>query len=417
MARADSDIHALIRRQFRSNLPEHLGVAVSGGGDSMALLYLLHDCFADLGVGLYVATVDHGLRPEVQQEAALVAEAAQSLGARHDVLQWRDHPAGGNLQEEARRARYALLINWARSHDLTTLALGHTADDQAETLLMRLGRAAGVSGLAAMPRSRAQDGISLVRPMLDITRAQLRDYLRAKNVTWAEDPSNSDTRFERVRIRQAMEALAPIGLTVDRLASVAHNLGAAREALDWYTFLAARDMVEVRDEALVVDSRLFRTLPDEIAHRLLVRAFQWIAGGDHPPRRDPMGLAKLAIRQGGSFTLAGCRIVSRAKRSWITRELKPLAKMAVAPGAVWDRRWRVYGGDATGCEIRALGVAGLKTCAALRDRTIPTPVLETTPAVWRGDDLVAAPLAGQANGWRAEPVRKAEEFFASLLSH
>ncbi|MFS4582286.1 tRNA lysidine(34) synthetase TilS [Phaeobacter sp. C3_T13_0] len=414
------DIHAIVQEQFRSALPARLGVAVSGGGDSMALLHLLHECFADVGVEICVATVDHGLREASAEEAEMVAGVAAKLGLSHDILQWRDHPVegqSGNLQEQARNARYGLLTSWARLNGISVVTLGHTADDQAETLLMRLGRSAGVSGLAAMPRSRAIDGVMLLRPLLEVTRNELRQFLRDRDWHWIEDPSNDDTRFERVRVRQAMEALEPLGLTVDSLAAVARNMAAAREALDWYTFLAARELVEVHIGAIVLDQRQFRTLPDEIAHRLLVRAVQWVTGAVYPPRRGPMGEAKDAVRHGGSFTLGGCRLVTRGQRTWVCRELKPVADEVTAPGKIWDQRWRIFGGDVQSYEVRALGPKGLQYCPDWRSVEVPAAVLEGTPAVWKGDELIAAPLAGNGNGWSAELVQDSEEFFTALLSH
>ncbi|UWR49697.1 tRNA lysidine(34) synthetase TilS [Phaeobacter inhibens] len=420
MTRPDRDILAIVQEQFRSALPARLGVAVSGGGDSMALMHLLHECFADVGVEICVATVDHGLRPTSGDEAQMVAGAAAKLGMAHDILQWCDRPTtgqAGNLQEQARNARYALLTSWAQLNDISTVALGHTADDQAETLLMRLGRSSGVSGLSAMSRSRAMEGVTLLRPLLEVTREELRAYLRARECCWVEDPSNEDARFERVRVRQAMEALEPLGLTVERLAAVARNMGAAREALDWYTFLAARDMAEVRDGAIVIDQRQFRTLPDEIAHRLLVRSVQWVSGAVHPPRRDPMIKARDAVRHGGSFTLGGCRMITRAQRTWICREYKPVAEEVALPGKIWDQRWRVFGGEVQDHEVRALGPAGLLHCPDWRQAEVPGAVLQATPAVWKQDELIAAPLAGNGNGWTAELVQNSEEFFTALLSH
>ncbi|MFV1462605.1 MULTISPECIES: tRNA lysidine(34) synthetase TilS [unclassified Phaeobacter] len=418
--RRDRDILAIVQEQFRSALPERLGVAVSGGGDSMALMYALHECFADLGVEICVATVDHGLRASSGEEAQMVADVAAKLGLAHDILQWVDRPSAqqaGNLQEQARNARYTLLTAWAQLNDIPVVALGHTADDQAETLLMRLGRSSGVSGLAAMPRSRAIEGITLLRPLLEVTREELRGYLRERGGQWVEDPSNEDLRFERVRVRQAMDALAPLGLTVQRLAAVARNMGAAREALDWYTFLAARDMAEVRDGAIVIDQRQFRTLPDEIAHRLLVRSVQWVSGAVHPPRREPMVQAREAVRRGGSFTLGGCRMITRKQRTWVCREYNPVADEMTRPGRLWDGRWRVFGGEVKDHEVRALGSDGLQHCPDWRSAEVPGEVLHATPAVWRGGELVAAPLAEFGNGWSAELVQNSEEFFTALLSH
>lgn len=417
MTEAGRDIPALVRSQFRSALPAKLGIALSGGGDSMALMHLLHDCFGSGEVQLFAATVDHGLRPGSADEAAAAGAAAARLGIPHEVLHWADRPQDGNLQAQARAARYELLCGWARQHGIPVLALGHTADDQAETVLMRMARASGVTGLSGMAARRTHKGVTLLRPLLDVTRSELRRYLEARGVDWAEDPSNEDTRFERVRVRKALEHLAPLGLTPEVLAGVARNMSKAREALDWYVFLAARDLAHVQAGAVVLCQRKFRTLPVEISHRLLVRAVQWVSGAAYPPRRVPMEKAVQAARNGSSATLAGCHLVSTAKQVWVCREYNAVNGVTALPGQLWDGRWKIFGGDAKGCEVRALGRQGLAQCPDWRATGVPGPVLEGTPAVWRGARLAAAPAAGLANGWSAETAGSEEEFFASLLSH
>lgn len=417
MSTEERNIPALVRSQFRSALPARLGIAVSGGGDSMALLHLLHECFGGGEVMLFAATVDHGLRPGSAAEAADVAAAAARLGIRHEVLRWEDGPQQGNLQNQAREARYNLLTAWARRHDIPMLAVGHTADDQAETMLMRMARASGVTGLSGMAERRAHNGVILLRPLLDVTRRELRGYLQGRGIEWAEDPSNEDSRFERVRVRRALKELEPLGLTPGVFAKIARNMAKAREALDWYVFLAARDLVHFQAGAVVLCQRKFRTLPSETRHRLLVRAIQWISGSPYPPRRLPMEQAALAARTGGSVTLAGCRLLTAGSQIWICREYNAVSETTALPGQVWDGRWIIYGGDAKGCEVRALGPQGLIECPDWRTCGVPGAVLEATPAVWCGPELAAAPAAGLADGWSAEPARNQEEFFASLLSH
>jgi len=382
----------------------------------MALLHLLHECLGS-GVEIRAATVDHGLRPEAAEEARAAGAAAARLGITNEVLPWEGGPQDGNLQKQAREARYDLLTRWARDRKIPVLALGHTADDQAETVLMRMARASGVTGLSGMAERRIHNGVTLLRPLLEVTRAELRQYLQSRGISWSEDPSNEDPRFERVRVRRALEGLAPLGLTPEVLARVARNMSKAREALDWYVFLAARDQAHVQAGAVVLCQRKFRTLPGEISHRLLVRAFQWISGAAYPPRRVPMEQAVLAARTGGSVTLAGCRLLTTSKQIWVCREYKAASRATAMPGQVWDGRWQVFGGNAKGCEVRALGRKGLQQCPDWRDAGVPGPVLEATPALWRGDDLVAAPAAGLGNGWSAETAGNEEEFFASLLSH
>lgn len=417
MSAGNGDILSRVRAQFHGAPPARLGVAVSGGGDSVALLHLLSRCFEPGCVTLMAATVDHGLRAGAADEAAAVGALAQRMGIAHSVLRWRGWDGTGNLQDRARRARYDLLTGWARSHDLAALALGHTADDQAETVLMRLARAAGVSGLAAIPRRRSQDGVLLVRPLLGLSRARLRDYLRENDLAWVDDPTNEDTAFDRIKARKALEVLAPLGITASGLAEVAENMAQARDALDWYAFLAARDLVACDGGDLLVDLRGYRILPAETARRLLAHAIRWVGGGEYPPRRAPLAAAVEALRRGNSATLGGCRIAAAGRTARIFRELAAVRDLRVAPGALWDGRWRLTGGDAVGCEIRALGRHGLASCPGWRETGRPEAALAASPAVWHGDDLVAAPLAGVANGWRLDMARTGEEFFASFLSH
>ena len=413
---ADGDILGAVRAQFHSP-PARLGVAVSGGGDSVALLHILSRCFDPGTVELHAATVDHGLRQEAADEARAVAALAEILDVPHSVLTWRDWDGAGNLQDQARRARYRLLGDWARARGIEQVALGHTADDQAETVLMRLARSSGVTGLSAIPARRTLHGVTFLRPMLGLERAALRAYLRRQGIAWAEDPSNDDDRFDRVRARKALQVLEPLGLTATGLAAVAGNMAQAREALDWYSFLAARELARIDAGAVVLDLRGFRVLPEEIARRLLVRAVMWISGADYPPRRSATATVLGALRRGRSATLGGCRVLSAQGAIWICREYNAVRALSLPAGATWDGRWQLYGDSAADIELRALGRRGLRHCQDWRDSGRPLAALAATPAVWSGDDLVAAPLAGLCNGWRAELIGGDEAFFTTLLSH
>lgn len=417
MTETEFDILNNVRAQFVSAPPGRLGIAVSGGGDSTALLHLLAHCFEPGQVELFAATVDHGLRKEASDEARQAGELARSLGIPHETLKWKGWDGKGNLQDQARRARYRLLAEWAKSKSIAVVALGHTADDQAETVLMRLIRSSGVSGLAAMPVRRTVYGTTVFRPLLGITREQLRAYLRLNGIGWAEDPSNDDLRFDRIKVRRALEILEPLGLTARTLADVARNMAQAREALDWYSFLAARDIATIIGGDVVLDLHKFRALPDEISRRLFARALQWISGAEYAPRRAAMSEALKALRLGKPATLCGCRALRLGRRIWICREFNAVRRIHATCDRVWDGRWRVYGGDAMGCELRPLGQRGLMLNPHWRKTGRPNAALAASPSVWRGDDLVAAPLAGMANGWTAELVGGSEEFFASLLSH
>jgi len=394
-----------------------LGVAVSGGGDSVALLHILSRCFDPDLAKLHVATVDHGLRPESASEADGVARLARQLGVPHDVLKWQDWDGTGNLQDQARRARYGLLTGWAKRHGIKVLALGHTADDQAETVLMRLARSSGVAGMSGIPVQRAQDGILFVRPLLRLTRSGLRDYLRRQDVGWIDDPSNDDLQYDRVKMRKALQVLAPLGITATALSDVARNMASARKALDWYSFLSSRETASIDGGDVILDLRSFLLLPDEISRQLLARAIMWIGNAEYPPRRAALSRALQAVNMNEPAVLGGCGLLRQGDKVRVYREFAAVRRHHCPAGEIWDQKWRLRGGDVIGHEIRPLGRHGLMQCADWRETGRPRLALTATPSVWRGDELIAAPLAGKVNGWQAEIIGGEEEFFASFLSH
>ncbi|WP_170332782.1 tRNA lysidine(34) synthetase TilS [Ruegeria arenilitoris] len=406
-----------LRARLPDRLPPRLGVAVSGGGDSVALLHLLHEITQDEQTKLFAATVNHGLRPEAAAEADQVAELAARLGIPHETLLWQGWDGSGNLQDQARQARYRLLTDWARRSDIPAVALGHTADDQAETVLMRLGRASGVNGLSGMPYARDQNGITLLRPMLGITRKSLRDYLSQLGESWIEDPSNHDQKFDRIKAREALTELGPLGISAQSLARVAENLAQAREALALYTQETARKIAKVDGGDVCIDRNGFGLLPVEIQRRLVVGAIAWIAGQGYPPRGATVDQAVTAVGEGRTLTLAGCLLISHQDKTWFCRELNAVATETAAPLEVWDKRFVLSGPQTAGAEVRALGEAGLPQVPDWRALGKPRQALLSSPAVWSGENLLAAPLADYSNGWTAEFAPQKPEFYSSLLSH
>lgn len=227
-----------------SNLTHATGIlaAVSGGPDSMAMMHLLARWGSERRPPVIVATVNHGLRPEAAEEAAFVAREAEALGFPHRTLVWTGEKPRTGLQEEAREARYRLLVRQAREAGASHLVTAHTLDDQAETILMRLAKGSGLKGLKGMRRERDLDGIVHARPLLDHSKGALLDLCRRNGWRFVTDPSNEDERFARVRWRRLMPLLAEEGLTADRLARMAARVAQADEALDakaWQALEAA----------------------------------------------------------------------------------------------------------------------------------------------------------------------------------
>ena len=387
----------------------------------MALLHLMHVFSTLHGSKIRAVTVNHGLRAEAAEEALMVQRFCARLGVQHDILEWDDWDGRGNLQNVARDARYRRMAAWAGAHGIDTITLGHTADDQAETVLMRLARRSGVNGLAGIPERIAREGVAWVRPLLAASRDQLRAYLRGQQIDWVEDPSNEDLTYDRIKARKALTHLADLGIDAAGLSVVAQNMSKARAALDWQTFLAARDIAHVDAGAVVFKDREMRIMPEEIQRRLLVQAVNWISGRRYPARRGAVSNMLSGLRKGQAATADGVHACRVQGCIWVFRELNAVQQHVSRLDALWDGRWQITSPDrptdVEGLHIRALGQKGIEQCPNWRDQGRPHVVLLSTPAVWQGDAVVAAPLAGWGQKWHAEVVGGKESFFTALLAH
>ncbi|WP_375280292.1 tRNA lysidine(34) synthetase TilS [Pseudooctadecabacter sp.] len=392
-----------VNTAFVGGVPDTLGVAVSGGGDSMALL-LATKHWADLaGTSVQAVTVDHGLRPEAADEAQMVAAYCAGQNIPHTILKWDGAAARGNVAAAGRQARYLMMADWAKARGIDAILLGHTVDDVAETFVMRLARKSGVDGLALMDTQFERHDIRWARPFWQQNRADLRGFLRRHDVPWVEDPTNEDDSYERPRVRKALATLADLGIDHDTLKAVAINMAGARGALEHYTAEAARTVVRHDAGDVIIDMMPRPPIPPEVQRRLLVGALMYLGGGVHPPRADAMLDLDVGLMQAGKHTLAGCVIVQKDHQLRVCRELQAVKDHAVPVGDIWDRRWQILGAAADGLTVRALGEA-ISQVPDWRDTGLPRASLMVSPAVFRGDWLVAAPIAGLQNGFEARIV-------------
>ena len=254
-----------------------LVLAVSGGPDSTALLALAARWRAFLATGpaLIAVTIDHGLRRESAREARAVKQLAKRLGVAHRTLRWRGAKPETGVQEAARAMRYSLLAAAARRAGARHILTAHTLDDQAETVLIRMARGSGLTGLCAMARETPLEDLILVRPFLDIPKSRLIATLKQENLAFADDPSNRDPRFLRARLRRLMPQLAEEGLNACRLAQLAQRLRRAEVAIETAVEAAAQTISRSswKDAGpIALDAEKFRGLPPEIGLRLLARA-------------------------------------------------------------------------------------------------------------------------------------------------
>lgn len=405
MTAAPPDLIRHLQTHFDPAPPALLGVAVSGGGDSMALLAALAQWRAAGGPDLRAVTVDHGLRPEAADEAAFVGRICAQMDIGHRVLVWRGWDGQGNLADRARRARYGLMADWAREQGLADLALGHTRDDQAETVLMRLARGSGVDGLSGMAAQSPRGGLILHRPFLDVPRAALRAYLIARGLDWCEDPGNADPRHDRVRARRVLAQLADLGVDAAGIAATADRLRMARAALDHAAGQAARLCCRIADGDLCIDRAELARQPAEISRRLVQAAVAWIGGAGYPPRAGALGALCAALRDGVPATLQGCLGYVCRGQYRLTREYEAVRDLRGTTDTPWDGRWRFSGPSDRPVEIRALGPQGWRQLADRGASPLPYRSAIAAPAVWDGGRLVAAPLAGQAGDWQVRMCR------------
>lgn len=276
-----------------------VALAVSGGPDSLALLLLAHAA----GREVIAATVDHRLRPEAADEAAMVAEVCRGLGVPHSTIPVgvTDDPAG--LQAAARTARYAALDAWAGQAGAAWLATAHHLDDQAETVLMRLARGAGVAGLAGVRRSRPLlpgSTVTLIRPLLGWRKGALEAVVAAAGLTPAQDPSNTDPRFDRTRARALLAGGWP---APERIAAIAATMGEAEEALAWATESLVVERLRREGDAVTIAAA---GVPRELRRRLLRTAIAALVPAACP-RGDALDRLLAALDSGRTATIAGLR--------------------------------------------------------------------------------------------------------------
>ena len=316
-----------------------LVLAVSGGPDSTALMLLAARWRDSLKTKpkLVAVTIDHGLRKESRHEAASVARLGRKLKIDHRTLRWSGRKPPTGLQEAARLARYRLLHDAARKVGATHIVTAHTLDDQAETVLIRMSRGSGLTGLGAMQKisvvpgpdlGKATNGsdIYLARPLLEVPKSRLIATLRAAKIGYADDPTNRDPRFTRARLRVLMGALAEEGLDPHRLALLAHRIKRADRAIEVAVDRAMGDLaVELRPSALAFEARRFVELPGEVALRVLGRALA-MTGDEGPVELGKLEALKSAldcaqIAGNGRFrrTLAGAVVTLTDRQLTVER--------------------------------------------------------------------------------------------------
>ena len=316
-----------------SRRPELSGgwaVGVSGGADSLALVFLLQEWAEKNQIDFTALTVQHGLRPEAEAEAQYVAQLMKTHGIKSHILYWQGEKPISGIENAARMARYALMYDWCRQNGVGALLIAHHKRDQAETFLMRLQRGSGVDGLSAMaPLSKWKD-LYVVRPLLQVNPEDLRAYLEERKISWVEDASNDCDDFLRVKIRKILPVLeANIGLSRERLCNTALEMARVRDYLEQQVAeFVASEAVFVKNYGASLKTEALEKLHEEIGLRVLSTLLKRIGGKIYPPCLEETERLWEAVRKPDfkGRTLGGCEIFLFRKKIWFVRELKNSGK-------------------------------------------------------------------------------------------
>ena len=372
---------------------QKIGLAVSGGSDSLAMMHLVFEWAQNFSLPpeIFVLSVDHGLRPEAAGECAQVAGLSKSLGLAHVTLHWRGEKPKTGVQAKARKARYDLMSAWCLENQVPILLTAHTADDQAETVVMRQKRTTSVKSLAGIWPERDWNGVRVVRPLLSHRRQELRDYLSERGVEWIDDPSNSDLRYERVRIRAQLSGdVAAADLASEAMKRVMLDQA---NALAWF-----QSEVAISETSLLkIPVDQFSVLASDVKDEVLGLVFRCLGLAFLPDLQKRLALLDwLMTGKTNRRTLGGAVFAKRTTEVLVGREPGRISsEIFIIPESgelLWDGRFLLKG--PIGAQVRAAG----HFSQIPRRRDTPAFIDAGLPVVCAGNVVLAAPFHGIGAG-------------------
>ncbi len=287
-------------------------IATSGGSDSMALCILLQKLLKEFNYEFEALIIDHKLRKNSTEEANVVKNELTRINIKAKILTWTGEKPKSNIQELARIARYNLLTNYCKLNNIEYLLTAHHKDDQVENFLIRLEHGSGIYGLAGIPPVTIYNSVKILRPLLNLTKNELRNHLIEHNVKWVEDPSNENENFTRIKFRKLLQEFA---FLKEPIYQASINLSKAKDAIEYYINFNFQELVFFHNKKAFVDLEKFNQLPQEIKFRLIGKII-WEVNKVQPKLRGERInrlLEKLQLgKEFKASTLGGC-IVKRKK--------------------------------------------------------------------------------------------------------
>jgi tRNA(Ile)-lysidine synthase len=416
----------VIEKNFSKNMEKFfsikddikIAVAVSGGSDSLALLYLTNAWMGSKGE-MAALIVDHGLRPESTLEAYEVSVQLNNDNIKHEILKWENFSTpSSNIQAKARNARYHLLLNWCKNNGYDSLLVAHTLNDQIETFFMNLARGSGLDGLSGIKEKTNINGIDIIRPLLNVEKSDLQKYLICRKINWIQDPSNYNEKFTRVKIRKFIDQHLMEGLGLKknifykRINSTINHIARAKTYIEANIDDIISKAVKIYNEGYAeIDLEYIKNLSEELYLRLLTKTLCSIGGKVYRPRYESLyNLYSDIITADRKLerTLSGCKIFIRTnnslkKKLLVVREVpkyEMLSDLKSSKPTLWDNRFEVtFVGKQNPPQVRHLGKKAWQEIVAVNqfikeNVNFYSEVIYSLPAFIVNDEVVAVPHLG-----------------------
>ena len=412
-------------KQIISNLASlrlnSCGIAVSGGSDSMALLHILTDWESASKPKLLVASIDHGLRPESKSEVEFVKKICDEKKVEHVSLAPATHllKIKGNLQDNARLARYQLLKNWAISKNLQCIFIGHTLDDQEENLLMRFLRGSGVDGLVSMEEIVLRNEILWIRPLLNFRKEDLRNYLKNNNYSWVDDPSNCDDKYQRVRVRKLLKQLKSSKLIASNFVKIADHMSRASKLSKEIAISNAKAILSCDDVGQITfEDKKFSELFEDTQYRILAGIISWFSGRFYKPRFSQLENMHRKIindRNLSGATLGGTVFKKKNGVVSVTRELASVKENHLIKNEkfIWDNRWLITLGTDSQSKlyIKPYGLLSFDDHKFCIDGDFDKGALTTIPIIIKNRTVKFVPLSNLDYNAEVKLLNEDKEFY------
>lgn len=377
-----------------------IALAVSGGADSMCMVFLAQQ----MSLHFICLIVDHGLRKESQAEAVRTARFLQSKGIEVEILVWQQYQSSvqiSNVQHQAREARYKLLAEYCRRHNISSLLTAHNKNDVAETVLMRIERGSGIDGISGIPSKQMFYDVAILRPMLGFARADILDLLSSADWEWIEDPSNKNLAFTRSRIRKLLNEQKNAEVWINRLSLLATNASRCRDFLERETQMHINAVCSISNYGYItLDRPSFAELHEEIQLRILSCILKAIGGEDYICKLIKLeALVANIISATKSCALMKCEIIQRHNTNKVLfirerSKIQSVALVETPKSFIWDGRFIIeVVGEVDPAEsfyISAMDAETWNTVKAQYSSAQPYKIMLTTPVLFHGQKFLAS---------------------------